>query len=172
MNKLIGVLLITFATMLPHVAKAAPPTINQITQKYREGKETTYRARITRYTDEPKSYNQWLAEFRQTDRLLNEQIVNLYERAPELHDGSDPQYKMFGAVVAALAERRLADLWNNTVARYPNSKNARSAFCSYGKDLAILIRPSIVCDKNFVLDPQQHFIHNKDYHVTKLNPIQ
>ncbi len=171
MKKLIGALLIASATILPHAAQAAP-TINQITQPFRDGKETIYHARITRYTDERKSYNQWLAEFRQTDRILNEQIANLWERAPELHDGSDPQYKMFGTVVAGLAERRLADLWNNTVARNPNSKNARSAFCSYGKDLAVLIRPSIVCDKNFVLDPQKHFVDNKDYPVIRLDPIR
>ena len=171
MNKLIGTLLIVSATLMPYVAQAAP-TINQITQPFRDGKETTYNARITRYTDEPKSYNQWLAEFRQTDRILNEQISNLWDRAPELHDGRDPQYKAFCIVVSGLSERRLADLWNNTVARNPNSKNARSAFCSYGKDLIVLIRSSIVCDKNFVLDPQQHFVLNKDYPVVKLNPIR
>lgn len=171
MNKLIGTLLIVSATLMPYMAEAAP-TINQITQPFRDGKETTYHARITRYTDEPKSYNQWLAEFRQTDRVLNEQIANLWVRAPELHDGTEAGSRTFSQVVGALAERRLADLWNNTVARYPNSKNARSAFCSYGKDLAVFISPSIVCDKNFVLDPQKHFIHNQDYHVTKLNSIQ
>lgn len=171
MNKLIGTLLIVSATLMPYMAEAAP-TIYQITQPFRDGKETTYHARITRYNDEPKSYNQWLAEFRQTDRILNEQIANLWDRAPELHDGSDPQHKMLSDVVSTLSERRLADLWNNTVARNPNSKNARSAFCSYGKDLIILIRSSIVCDKNFVLDPQKHFIFSKDYPVVKLNPIQ
>ena len=171
MNKLIGTLLIVSATLMPYVAQAAP-TINQITQPFRDGKETTYHAQITRYTDERKSYNQWLSEFRQTDRVLNEQIANLWSSAPELHDGSETGYKTFSAVVSTLAERRLADLWNNTVARNPNSKNARSAFCSYGKDLIVLIRSSIVCDKNFVLDPQQHFHYSQDYPVVKLNPIR
>lgn len=171
MNKLIGTLLIVSATLMPYVAQAAP-TINQITQPFRDGKETTYHAQITRYTDERKSYNQWLNEFRQTDRILNEQIANLWVRAPELHNGSEEGYHTFSTVVSGLAERRLADLWNNTVARNPNSKNARSAFCSYGKDLIVLIRSSIVCDKNFVLDPQKHFLYNKDYPVVKLNPIR
>ena len=96
----------------------------------------------------------------------------MWARAPELHDGTEAGSRTFSQVVGALAERRLADLWNNTVARYPNSKNARSAFCSYGKDLAVLIRPSIVCDKNFVLDPQKHFVDNKDYPVIRLDPIR
>ena len=41
MNKLIGTLLIVSATLMPYIAQAAP-TINQITQPFRDGKETTY----------------------------------------------------------------------------------------------------------------------------------
>lgn len=166
------------ALLLPLYAKAdfshleKPATIQMVTQEFRQYKETRYNAKIIRYNDERKSYRQWLMEFRKTDDILNEQMERVWAEPENQYIKEDPEQYIYGRIISSLIERRLADLWNTKIVSNPNSKNARSAFCSYGKDLIVFLNAAIVCDKNFVLDPQKHFVYNKDYPVKRLNPIK
>lgn len=166
------------AFLLPLSAKAdfinldQAITIQMVTNEARQYKETKYNAKIVRYTDERKTYRQWLTEFRKTDHILNEQMKRAWNAPENQHIREDPEQYLYSKIIGSLSERRLADLWNTKIVSNPNSKNARSAFCSYGKDLIVFLNAAIVCDKNFVLDPQKHFVFNKDYPVKRLDPIE
>lgn len=142
------------AILIPHIAQAQIEPIRKqnnieiLNAKIIERKNET--ATIIKYHDEGKTYEQWYKEFKETNELISRQIQKVEDEYPE-QMMNDINFR--SKVSSRLAERRLIDLWNTKIVNNPDSKNARSAFCSYGKDMGPLINPAIICDKDFELKP-------------------
>ena len=107
------------------------------------------------YTGEQFDLNTWKSNI---DHLVRPEVE---ERFKTIYMGSDRAYKLnperMASVLAGLQEEKLVEVWNRIIARYPNSRNARSAFCQYAKELYRLNRSVTRCDKDFQLDPRTQF---------------
>ncbi|QRQ80951.1 hypothetical protein [Paralysiella testudinis] len=53
-----------------------------------------------------------------------------------------------------IATVRSVTIWNNIITKYPESKNARVAFCKYGKEIGYVSKSVLKCDKDFQFNPQ------------------
>lgn len=115
------------------------------------------RGRISavRYSGEEYDFDTWISNI---VHMVKPSVEADFKR---VYYNQDDSYRLnperMASVLAGLQEEKLVEVWNRIIARYPNSRNARSAFCQYAKELSALNRSVTRCDKDFQLDPRTQF---------------
>lgn len=81
--------------------------------------------------------------------MINE-LEKLFKTDPRME--TDMGYGVRTGVTIATV--RAFTIWNNIITKYPESKNARVAFCKYGKEIGYVSDDVLKCDKDFQFNPQ------------------
>lgn len=103
-----------------------------------------------------KSFKQWKQEIHNYVSIGTDDTIYVIHSSDPEKKGT---YKEGIEYSIAAAEIYIADLWNELIPKYPQSKNLRAAFCEAGKEY-LVVRKNAVCNKDFQLD-------KKDFHFYK-----
>ena len=114
-------------------------------------------SKLTTKYNEKKSFKQWKQEIHNYVSMgTDDTIYVIYSSDPE----KEAIYKEGIEYSIAAAEIYMADLWNELIPKYPQSKNLRAAFCEAGKEY-LVVRKNAVCNKDFQLDKEDFHFYKK-----------
>lgn len=158
MKKYINKLLLISALIISFGAHAAD------NWKYEMPINENVKVPTVKYTDEKHDFNTWISNVQGTVKpVVERQFMTLYNNSPAMQIDAD----RMDIAANRLKEKRLAEVWDSIIKNYPESKNARSAFCRYGKEIGVFSANVKKCDKDFQLDPATQFVYEPKIKVLK-----